>query len=311
MSASESDFILHHYDTSPFSEKIRLVFGIKGIEWYSVEIPDIMPRPDLMPLTGGYRKTPVMQIGADIFCDTQIILREIEQRCPEPALYPAENEGLVQSLAMWTDRLFFQTTVGLVFGTIGDMVPDAFKKDREQLSGGPFNTDAMKQGVPMMKDQWRAQAAWLNAQLSDGKPFLLGDNVSLADVHGHTHVWFLRSALPDAASQLLKEFEHVRAWEERLNAFGHGQKVNLSSAEALEIGTQASPTAEESRDPNDPNGRVPGDTVVVMADDYGKDPIAGTLVSSSSQHTTILRKDPHAGDIAVHFPKTGFWVVAG
>ena len=31
-----------------------------------------MPRPDLMPMTGGYRRTPVMQIGADIYCDTQM-----------------------------------------------------------------------------------------------------------------------------------------------------------------------------------------------------------------------------------------------
>ena len=63
--------ILHHFDQSPFSEKIRLIFGLKSIAWRSVRISRIMPRPDLMPLTGGYRRTPVMQIGADIYCDTQ------------------------------------------------------------------------------------------------------------------------------------------------------------------------------------------------------------------------------------------------
>ena len=74
--------ILHHFDRSPFSEKIRVVFGHKGLSWRSVRIPQIMPKPDLMPLTGGYRRTPVMQIGADVFCDTQIIIREIERRFP-------------------------------------------------------------------------------------------------------------------------------------------------------------------------------------------------------------------------------------
>ncbi len=44
---------------------VRVAFGIKGLAWKSVIIPRILPKPDLMPLTGGYRKTPVLQIGAD------------------------------------------------------------------------------------------------------------------------------------------------------------------------------------------------------------------------------------------------------
>jgi hypothetical protein len=61
-----ADLILHHYDEAPFAEKIRLVFGIKGLSWQSVIIPAALPKPDLMPLTGGYRRTPVLQIGADV-----------------------------------------------------------------------------------------------------------------------------------------------------------------------------------------------------------------------------------------------------
>ena len=79
-----AEFILHHYDTSPFSEKPRVMFGLKGLAWRSVIQPSIMPKPDLTPLTGGYRRAPVMQIGADIYCDTQIILRELDAK-------PAKN----------------------------------------------------------------------------------------------------------------------------------------------------------------------------------------------------------------------------
>lgn len=74
--------ILHHFDQSPFSEKIRIIFGFKKLAWHSVRISRIMPRPDLMPMTGGYRRTPTMQIGADVYCDTQIIIRELERRYP-------------------------------------------------------------------------------------------------------------------------------------------------------------------------------------------------------------------------------------
>ena len=77
-----SDLILHHFDWSPYGEKVRVLLGIKGLAWRSVQIPMVMPKPDLTALTGGYRKTPVLQIGADIYCDTSRIARELEQSLP-------------------------------------------------------------------------------------------------------------------------------------------------------------------------------------------------------------------------------------
>src|SRR5260221_12383972 len=78
------EIILHHYDTSPFSEKPRVMFGVKGLSWRAVTQPAIMPKPELTPLTGGYRRAPVMQIGADVFCDSQAALAELERRAPSP-----------------------------------------------------------------------------------------------------------------------------------------------------------------------------------------------------------------------------------
>ena len=160
------ELILHHFDTSPFSEKVRVVFGMKSLAWRSVTIPSLMPKPDYVPLTGGYRRTPSLQIGADVYCDTQVMLAEIERRHPSPSLIPAGLDGMVWAFNLWADRLFFQTTVPIIFGTIGDQVPEAFLKDREQLSGRPFDPKAMKAAVEPLKGQWRAQAAWLDAQLS-------------------------------------------------------------------------------------------------------------------------------------------------
>ena len=48
-----NEIIFHHYPASPFSEKVRVAFGIKQLAWRSVEIPNMMPKPDLIPLTGG------------------------------------------------------------------------------------------------------------------------------------------------------------------------------------------------------------------------------------------------------------------
>ena len=49
--------------------------------------------PDLVVLTGGYSKTPVLQIGADIYCDTKRIADELETRFPQPTLYPDGATG--------------------------------------------------------------------------------------------------------------------------------------------------------------------------------------------------------------------------
>src|SRR5712664_3465436 len=135
--------ILHHFEKSPFSEKVRIVFGLKNIAWQSVLIPRIMPKPDLMPLTGGYRRTPVMQIGADIYRDTVIIMRELERRFPAPTLFPDGNAGLPWIVRQWTDRAFFLSTVNLVFGSLGDKVPQEFIADRTRLRGAPFDIKAM------------------------------------------------------------------------------------------------------------------------------------------------------------------------
>src|SRR3981189_3269884 len=182
MMTTAHPIILHHFEKWPFSEKARVVFGLTNIEWTSVVISRIMPRPDLMPLTGGYRRTPVMQIGADIYCDSQCILRELERRFPEPTLFPNGNEGIASGAAMWTDRSFFQSTVNLVFGTFADKVPQEFIADREKLRGAKFDVAAMTAAIPQMRDQVRAHMQWMETQLGDGRPWMDGDRPGLCDV---------------------------------------------------------------------------------------------------------------------------------
>jgi glutathione S-transferase len=303
---SSSDIILHHFDASPFSEKIRIIFGFKKIAWKSCLISRIMPRPDLMPLTGGYRRTPVMQIGADIFCDTQIIIRELERRFPAPTLFPGGNAGMPWSLGMWTDRPWFQSTVALVFGSLGDKVPQDFIDDRSKLRGSKFDVAAMTAAVPQMRDQFRANAEWIAAQLGDGRAFLLGE-FSLADVSAYMNVWYARQSLPEIEN-MLGPLPLIAAWEKRIQAFGHGSRSEISTAEALEIGTEATPQATTAADPNDPNGRKPGDVVSVHSEDAWKTDIRGEIVSLSAQHISIRRKDERAGDVVVHFPRIGFTI---
>ena len=299
------EFILHHYWTSPFSEKIRLVFGLKKLAWRSVEIPNMMPKPDLLPLTGGYRKTPVMQIGADIFCDTQIIIRELERRYPAPSVFP-HGKGLPYALAFWADRIFFMPTVGTVFGEIGDSVPEDFKKDRAAMSGGSFSTDALKAMAPFAKDQFRAHAGFIAEQLADRRAFVQGAEPTIADIHSYLNIWFAKNFVPQVANALMDEFPNVTAWAARVADIGHGAVTPMQSKQALRIAKEATPEADRTPDRFEPRGLKPGDRVTLSADDYGRDPIAGEIVFTNAHEVAIRREDPQVGDVVVHFPRAGF-----
>src|SRR5436309_7827311 len=121
--------ILHHYDASPFSEKIRKIFGLKGLKWRAVEQPSIMPKPDLTPLTGGYRRIPVLQIGADIYCDSARIVQALEMVKPEPSCTPAGSAGICEIIAHWADHWLFQATVPPALFKLVDVLPPEFMKD--------------------------------------------------------------------------------------------------------------------------------------------------------------------------------------
>lgn len=306
MVSGHNDIILHHYDISPFSEKIRIIFGLKGIAWKSVQIPPAMPKPDLMPLTGGYRKTPVMQIGADIFCDTQLIARELERRFPEPTLFPGAH-GLHRPAAMWADRTWFAVTAGLVFGANCDAIPDALLQDRAEFSGRSLDRATLKAGVPPMQMQWRAYGGWIEEALSDGRPYLTGDACGLADISAYMNVWFLKTLCPPEAA-LISGFPHMTAWAERMAALGHGRREELPAADALEIAARAEPETGDAPSADDVDGLTPGTPVSIMPDDTGRVPVSGTVLRSTEQSLVIRREDERVGGVALHMPKAGFLI---
>ncbi len=301
-----SDMILHHYPNSPFSEKVRIAFGLKKAAWKSVVIPNILPKPDLMPLTGGYRKTPVMQVGADIYCDTQLIMLEIEKRAPTPPLLPKGREGEARALAMWIDRNIFWAAVGVVMGAIGDKLPEAFLKDRSAFSGRSFDAAALKAAAPMALQQTYAQLVIAEQMLADGRPYLLGAEPCLADCALYNPVWFIKERL--GGGKPVPPFDRLpllTAWSERLKAAGSGSPTEMTAAEAIAIAKAATPEAT-TIDSNDPSGLTTGQTISVTPDDTGKVPVSGVLVGLTSDRVSIKRHHEQVGEVVVHFPRAGF-----
>lgn len=301
--------ILHHYPQSPVAEKVRAVLGIKALTWHSVEIPRIPPKPDLMPLTGGYRRTPVMQVGADIYCDSQCIMRELERRFPEPTLTPGGSAGMAWGLSRWTDGPLFEQVVSVVLGAAADSLPEAFAADRGRLYfGESFDLRKLTAELEQTLSQIRAQLAWVDERLSDQRPFMLGDAPGLPDALCHHIVWFLRGRF-DGGPKLLDEFPALCAWEERMIGIGHGTAHELDAKEALNIAATATPETQSHADTRDPQNLRPGELVaVVPAGDGGDPPVHGKLVKADAQTVCLARNDEQVGAIHVHFPRVGYVV---
>jgi glutathione S-transferase len=296
-----AEIILHHYPRSPFSEKVRLAFGAKGIEWRSVEIPMIAPKPDLMPLTGGYRKTPVMQIGADIFCDTRIILREIDHRFPKPHLH---GKGGGEIIATWADYTLFLNTVGMVMGTYAARIPKEMKDDRLAFTDGLFDADRFDKQQPALRAAFHANTAMIEHALRDQRAFVTGDVPDIADFSLYHPLWFVRMNFRD--TDFLADYPATAAWFERMKAFGQGKPTTLDAKEALAIAKAAQPAAIERRAGKDASGCQLGERVHVAANDYGRDPVEGDLLAIDDQRITIHRHDAELGHIHLHFPRLGF-----
>lgn len=308
-----TDLILHHYPTSPFAEKIRVILGYKGMAWKSVFIPTVMPKPDLMPLTGGYRKTPVLQIGADIYCDTKLIARVLERLQPNPPLIPPKLQAAIAMQEVWTEQNLFFLMVPLVmrpegmahfFSKLPQAAMEYFQKDRQALfAGGSGRRPSGK----VTASELPGTLAILEAQLAHS-PYLLGPEPTLADFSVFHPLWFIRSN--PGVAKTLDPYPNLLAWYARIAGLGHGQPTPMMSADALEIAKCNTPLAPGSTGLADPAGFKIGDNVVISATDYGADPVQGLLAISSLDEIAVRRQDAQVGEVMVHFPRAGFKVAA-
>ncbi len=300
-------FILHHYDGSPFSEKLRLMLGCKGLPWTSVKIPVIMPKPDVVALTGGYRKTPIAQIGADVYCDPALISPLIDRLAPEPPLYPA-HAPLSPLLAQWADSTLFWTVIpytmqpaGLaaIFAGVQPEVMKAFAADR-----APFTAGLRRQTAADAAANLAGYLAPLDAQLAAGGPFLFGAAPTIADFSVAHCLWYVRRAEPLAG--IITRHTALTQWHDRMLAFGHGRSEPMRSADAVALAAGTTEHASTSVEPG--LGFAAGDAVTVTPTDYGCDPSAGLLVGLSADEVVIRRTDERAGTVHVHFPRAGFQI---
>ncbi len=308
-----AELILHHYPTSPFSEKIRLILGYKQLAWKSVLIPSIMPKPDVLALTGGYRKTPFLQVGADIYCDSALIADVLEHLQARPSIYPEPGKGLARTIAQWADSTLFWAAMAHNLGPKGaahmfaGAPPEAaraFGEDRKAMSAGMLRLRPA--------DAAAAYKSYLRrlSDMLDDQPFLLGQVPCIADFSAYHPLWFTRVRTPVVAD-ILQLTPAVLDWMDRMAAIGQGTTQKFDAASAIAVAAAAQPTRVghgllTDSTFQDEHGIPLGSRVTVTAESFGPEPTEGELMAATRTHYTLSRSDDRVGKVHVHFPRIGY-----
>ncbi|MGC6512454.1 MAG: glutathione S-transferase family protein [Parvibaculales bacterium] len=298
-----TDYILHHHDPSPYAEKVRKVFALKRCEWLSVQVSMVMPRPDMTLLTGGYRRIPVMQIGADMFYDTQQIAHIIDTLTPEPPLF---TSGRAANLAFQKlgDSMFRPGAALSMHENAEHLPPEVIEDRRAYFNFLDF--DRFGEDAPHFRSQFRAYAALLEEQLAHGQAYLLGDRPEWADINAFFNIWMAGGNIPSSA-RMFAPFSKMQDWYQRVEQIEDKGRKDITSKDAIAIATQAQPEPVLLGDATeDESGSAPGDLVHVFADDYGADRVTGTLLHINDQQIVLMREDDIVGEVSAHFPRLGF-----
>ena len=297
--------ILHHYPLSLFAEKVRRILAYKKIPWRAVEQPMMVPKPDLTALTGGYRRIPVLQIGADVYCDTALIARRLERLRPDPSCMPAGQDGAAAMIEDWADHRFAFQCTSPVIAEILPELPPGIIEDRARMFPG-FSEQTIRATAPHAFAQAKISLDRLDGQLRD-RPFLLGETFSVADAACFHPVWFIQRSTRLFAD--VNARPSVAAWFARIEGFGPGDVRPMTPAEALAIARETEPVDVDGGNRGGFGGVAPGDTVSIVADDYGPESTAGTVVRIDANEIVVRRRDPRVGNVAVHFPRAGYRVM--
>ena len=303
-----SALILHHYPSSPFAQKIRSVLGFKQLAWKSVIIPSISPKPDLVALTGGYRKTPVLQVGADIYCDTALICDVLEHIQPEPVLYPPHLKGVSRVFAQWADSTLFWASMAynlqpkgaeMLFASLPPAAAQAFAEDRKAMSAG------MVRQRP--QDATAAYRSYLRriAHMVEEHDFLFGTEPCVADFAAYHPLWFTRTCVPVMAD-IFAATPAVLEWMDRIEALGQGRIEKFSAADAITVAAGAEPMPLLDDIFQDEHGIALGSQVQIAAESFGTEVTEGELLAATRTRYTLRRTDPRAGTVHVHFPRIGY-----
>jgi len=295
-----SDFILHHYPFSPYSEKVRRMLAYAELDWKSVIHKEMPPRPLLSPLAGNYGRIPVAQIGADVFCDSNLIAEEIAVVSNKPELSfkacTQEQKDFIQHVE---GKIFF---AGVLAGGSSEL-RNKIRKTMSLWDLGRFFVDRAIMGLSattenMIKPTEARKILIehleaLESRLNDD--FIFGNQPTLADFACYHSLWFARDL---GEKPFMKKYKKVNAWMDRVKALGRSNVEDIDGETAIKIAKESSvrsyPALKEKK------------IISVGPSDYRQKATQGELVFEDGTRWVIAREHTKSGKTQLHFPKLAY-----
>ena len=301
--------ILHHYEASPFSEKIRLMFGYTEYAWQSCISPAMPPRPIVEPLVDAYRLIPIAQMGADIFCDTRVISSELANLTGKSELAAENCSSEVQKFVEYVDAKIL--SAGLKTASIPKFIfmmlknyplgmVYKFMKDRAGLMKTSTRSDMTKEDAKRILTEHNKN---LEQKLSNSD-YLFSDAPSIADFASYHLIWFKKNI---GRASDFTEFPNINAWCKRMAKIGHGKRTEISATEVHKLAKSSQPREIPQTMKQDV---LFGKDVQINPLNFKQMIVNGVLVGSDHSKWIIARETPDFGLLHLHFPKSGYQLVS-
>ncbi len=295
--------ILHQYDTSPFSQKAQKMMGLKELSWQSVEMPMIAPKPDIEALTGGYRGTPVLQIGRDVFIDNWMIARALDEFDASGPAINAQGGLREAALYAWGERLFTPLLHAALAAYQSEWDAD-FLADRKRVFPD-VDFDTLDVSDPDRRSQVRAYLGTVEAQLGLDQDFLGGAQADSCDIHVWGMVWMIHSALP-ALMPIVETFPRLTDWYERVSALGTGDREDVKIDVAWQSLKDGPARPLPDTPDQEPLASWVGEMVDIAAGSADRGSASGRLLAVDHEQV-VLGVEPISGEAAqVWFPRFGY-----
>ena len=292
--------VLYHYPMSPYSEKLRLTMGLRGVAWSSIQVSPQPPRGTLDNLLGGYRRIPVLQRGAHFYCDTRLAFEALHDDDASATQLDADDEALRD----WAEReIFFAVfsvvspvkVLGFLTGQMGLLGVVRFMRDRtHMMRNATLDVLAAERARTAVQDFIAHFGVRLSTNL-----YLSGKQPGYLDLCCYHPLWMTCQIDPRVASTWPPT---VSRWMKRMDALGHGEVVPVTWDLALQdIAENQSVVAGVVVEPYQV-----GERVGVAPTDYARDETAGELVSMDADRIVMSRMLESGHAIYLHFPRKGF-----
>jgi glutathione S-transferase len=93
---------LYKFATSPFCAKVRKILDFKGVAYEAVEV-DYVERKELVMVSGQMMVPALTLDNGETLVESERIARALEDRYPEPTLFPHAWQGVHLALARYFD----------------------------------------------------------------------------------------------------------------------------------------------------------------------------------------------------------------